>query len=169
MQINGVLSGLTDTTLLGKRAETTTAASRRTGASETERASSPALADVSVVREVLTEYDVHNITPQQFTEMVQKLDDAGVLQEADMQQLGVIRQELDQMGIASDEPVDLVTLFSEKLENLQLQASETSDADAAQSEALAQALSTTQRQLDWLEKLSVMQENRDMLGLDTVA
>src|SRR5687768_8984813 len=49
--------------------------------------------------DILSRYDVTAISPRSFSQLVQELHQAGVLQDADQEQLALLRLELDQQGV----------------------------------------------------------------------
>jgi uncharacterized Zn finger protein len=116
------------------------------------------------VGEILGQYDVSDITPKEFSEMVQKLRNTGCMEEADLRELTQIRSDLDTSGIAADEKVNLLTYYRQRLHTLQSQGSGATESDTAK-----QSMAGVQRRLDWVQKLATMHEASDAVGLDAVA
>jgi hypothetical protein len=163
MQISNIVSGMADATTLGKKSESTAAAAL--GAVKT--ADSQTLSSISTSKasaEILKQYDVTNITPNQFTQMIQKLYKAGTISEKDYQDLSSIRTELENDGVEGDESVNLVELYSNKVSKLQKEMENSQKSSAAQ-----ENLSAGMQKLDWLQKFAVIQANPESAGLDVAA
>src|SRR5688572_6791072 len=62
-------------------------------------------------RSILAGYDLKNISPREFSELVQKLREAGAVSENDYQELAAMRLALDEQGLDPDGPLDLVDFF----------------------------------------------------------
>ena len=77
MQVNSILSGLSDAASLAK-GRTSAAA---TTASHAAAAAAPTVlnGNSAAVRAILAQYDVTDITPNEFSQMTQKLFDAGAI------------------------------------------------------------------------------------------
>jgi hypothetical protein len=158
MQINGIARQLLgplqfDTTSSASPASTTTA----------DAVSSVAETDVASLgpgfHEILSRYDVKNITPGEFSDLVQELHDSGEINDNEFRQLSRIRLELEQAGVGADEPIDLVDFIEDKLRT------QAGDLDAAQTPGSKDATSTsdvtasiaeTKRQLDWVNKFALV-------------
>jgi len=115
MRINGVLSGYSDAAASGRRGESP----------ESGLASVGVLADGATVADnrdtaamvnVLSRYDVTDITPVEFSEMLQQLYDQGAITEQEYQQLAAVRIDLDNEGIGEDESVDLVDFYARMIQ-----------------------------------------------------
>ncbi len=116
------------------------------------------------MRQVVSGYDVTNISPQGFSEMLQKLRQAGTLSDKDYQDLASIRSDLEQGGAAPDQRVNLVDLYTKKLAGIR------GPSAAGQPKAVQQAAATSaQRQLDWMQKFARLHSGQGSTGLDTVA
>jgi len=57
----------------------------------------------SALREILSQYDVRDISPRTFSEMLQRLHRAGVLADSEYQDLSLIRMDLEREGVSPDE------------------------------------------------------------------
>lgn len=127
-------------------------------------------ASVSPLGSILVDYDLHQITPKQFTELLDRLQQADVLTPREHQQLGQLRLELDSAGVKSDEPIDLLSFLGRKLEQLKksLEQAQHSE-DDAQVTALEATLKLTQDQSQWLAKLDAARRERPPAGLDARA
>ena len=163
MQISSVISGLADPATWGKKSE----AGVQAGASalkslEPQVQINPAARKVTA--EILRKYDVTRISPDDFSQMLQKLYKAGALSEKDYQELAAVRMDLEHAGIEPNEPVNMLELYSDKVSKAQKELGATLD-DAARQQRLGPDL----RRLDWLQKFAVIQANPDAVGLDVAA
>ncbi|MGA2798869.1 MAG: hypothetical protein ABSE63_14925, partial [Thermoguttaceae bacterium] len=163
MQISNVISGLADPTTWGKKSETASKAGANAVKSiESQVQASPALQKASV--EILRHYDVTHITPEEFSQMVQKLHNAGALSEKDFQELSAVRGDLENAGVEPDESINILEFYSDKLGKAQKNLGSTLD-DAARQQRLGPDL----RRLDWMQKFAMIQANPDAVGLDMAA
>jgi hypothetical protein len=162
MQINTVRNGLyPDPAAPGARSEPIEAMGQRP-ATTGELSGSPAT-NTSALREILAEYDVKDITPREFSEMLHKMRKSGVVAEDQLKDLSQIRMDLDRDGIDPDESINLVDYYADKLRGQPLGSDATTQSGNAPSpEAL-------KRRLDWLEKLALVQSSPDDAELDAVA
>lgn len=108
----------------------------------------------SLGQEILKGYDVTHITPRQFSEMLQKLRESGVISEEEYLDLTQIRRDLTEAGIEADEPVDLLEFYQKFIRKLQLMQSL---ASTESSDDIQSALQRAERHLTWLEKISTLQ------------
>ena len=161
MQIRSVLAGHPDWTALGGGGDVGEAAGRRPA--ESAPPHGPALKK-SAAAEIISRYDVHSISPLEFSEMVQKLYEAGAISQTELQQLAAIRHDLDAEGLKPEESVDLLGFYVQQIESLQRRM-DPSDGPPKNHEQLGPML----RRLDWVEKLALIQATPDAIGLDEVA
>jgi hypothetical protein len=160
MQISNALPSLADLAQkLGKRAESTDSAAGEPAKASAAKTAPPNTS--AALREILGKYDVTNITPNQFSQLSQKLYEAGVISQKDLQELTSVRGDLDAAGVEPDEPVNLVQFFRDKVQKLQQQS------DAGDPTAGGQ-LSLLLRRLDWLEKFSAVRSRPDGVGMSEV-
>jgi hypothetical protein len=117
------------------------------------------------MRQILAEYDVANISPRAFSEMLQKLRQAGALSEKDFQELASIRLDLDNEGVGPDERVNLLELYAKKLNSIREQR-DANPAAAASRQAMQASL---QHQLEWLQKSAQLHTGASPAGFDTLA
>ncbi len=162
MQISGVSAGYSDSMTLGWHAE----AGLVPGEGEAR------LGDVQIssgnertaaLYEVLRKYDVTDITPTEFTEMLQKLYDTGAISESEMQQLAAVRLDMDTAGVEPDESISLLEFYAEKIEKTQRGLADRNDDEVIPGR---QELGPILRRLDWIEKLALIQSSPDSIGLD---
>lgn len=158
MQVSHVTAGYSDPATLGRFGEAVEAADK-SSANRAAGASSQAAG--SALNTILSRYDVTEISPAQFTEMIQKLYESGTISESELQQLTTIRHDLDTDGVEPDESVNLLEYYARKIEKSQQQSAD-SDAGAAGNQRLSPLL----RRLDWVQKFAVIQSQPDAAGLD---
>ena len=106
----------------------------------------------AAVRAILAQYDVTDITPNEFSQMTQKLYEAGAISQQDLQELNGVRTDLLAAGADSDESVNLVDFYTQKIQATQSQL-KTVDPATQQ-----QQLGPLVRRLDWMEKFKAMKE-----------
>ncbi len=162
VQIANVTAGYSDPARLGKRTELLEAVAGKASALAESIGSAPGGVSAATAQ-ILAKYDVKHITPGEFSEMLQKLRQAGALKDDEFQELSGIRAELESAGVKGDEKVDLVDFYSRKLRQLQRKVEDGSDPAA-----VAQ-LGPTIRRLDWVQKFAVVQSNPGAAGVDVVA
>ena len=163
MQINTVRNGLyPDPTTPGKRNEPIEATGERSATSLSALLSSPS-ATTSALGEILARYDVTDITPREFSEMLHRMHKGGVITEDELKDLSQIRVDLDRDGIDSDESINLVDYYANKLRKQPL------DFDATTLSGDEPSPEVLQRRLGWLEKLALVQSSPDDVELDEVA
>jgi hypothetical protein len=162
MQIHSVLAGYADLTAAARREISEADGGQATeGATTTGRfSSSQAMATMA---EILGHYDVSDISPAEYSEMIQELFEAGVLSQQELQQLAAVRLDLDVEGIDSDESIDLLEFYAEKIRDVQRQLSD-ADPDVPSQPQLAPLL----KRLDWLQKFALIQDAPDSIGLDAI-
>ena len=157
MQIQSVLSGYTDPTTK-RQTELIDAVTGRMVGEGGKSEASASLSVTDTARDILDNYDVTEITPSQFTEMIQRLFDAGAITQQEFEQLATIRLDMDSAGIDPNESVDLLQFYRDKVDQAQRQNSAAEGVPAA----------LIQR-LDWIEKFAMIQGDSDSLGIDTFA
>jgi hypothetical protein len=135
---------------------------------ETATAEANSAAASSTFRQILSQYDVSSITPRQFSEMLQKLHQSGTISDQQYQNLSQIRTELDASGVQSDQEVDLVKFYSQKLNAAQNTAAATQAKTGSSSNGSPPTMSTNQQRLDWLRKVSTIQ-NDPAAGINSLA
>jgi hypothetical protein len=119
-------------------------------------------------REVVSRYDLTSISPHDFSELIQRLHEAGAITPADVQELAQIRLELEQSGADQHEPLDLVRFFQEKLQHLEKELRRQEEQQGA---AIPRdvALRDVLRQIDWVQKLASVDSRARFESLDAVA
>jgi hypothetical protein len=160
MRIGNVLGGYADPAALGKRVETTEGAARR--AVSPAEPGSGGSADSSLVRQILSRYDMSNISPAEFSEMIQNLHQAGAISDGELQELSTVRTDLDADGISANKKIDLTKYYEQKLQEARQQLTGVDDATAQR------RLTPIQRKLDWVQKFALMQSQPDVKGVNAV-
>jgi hypothetical protein len=160
MQISNVIPGLADPTTWGKKSETGfNAGANAVKSIESQGQASQAAQKASV--DILRHYDVTHITPEEFSQMVQKLYKAGTISEKDFQELSIVRGDLENAGVEPDESINILEFYSDKLSKAQKNLGSNLDEAARQ-----QRLGPDLRRLDWMQKFAMIQANPDAVGLD---
>jgi len=118
-------------------------------------------ASPAALRRVLSRYDVTDISPRDFSEMIQRLHDAGAINDGQLHELAAVRLDLDQANVDPDESVDLLDFYVRRIEKVQRRLD---DADGAAGMQLTPLL----RRLQWMEKLAVLHDTTDEMGLDAL-
>jgi hypothetical protein len=163
MQISSVVSGLTDLMSWGKNSEVPSPADKTAiKPAETQAQTDSGVSKVSA--EIIRKYDITSISPDDFSQMLQKLYKAGALSEKDYQELSAVRADLEKQGVEPDERINLLELYSDKVSKAQKQLGTTLDEVARQRQ-----IGPDMRRLDWLQKFAMIQANPDAVGLDVAA
>ncbi len=160
MQISNIISNLADPATWGKNNE----ASPATGENALKSVQVQAQSNLSTRKastEILRKYNVTCISPDDFSQMIQKLYQAGALSEKDYQELSAVRGDLEKKGVEANEPINLLEFYSDKVSKAQKELGDTLDEAAGQ-----QRLGPDMRRLDWLQKFAMIQANPDSAGLD---
>src|SRR4051812_8417533 len=75
-------------------------------------------AQAATYRQILANYDVTDITPQQFSQLIRELHSSGAINDDELHELAGIRFELDRAEISPDEPVNLIDVFSTRVHSM---------------------------------------------------
>lgn len=155
--LRGLLTGITNQTT--KSSDENVASSQKKAATS-DSGTLNALLDVGSSsqavswQEILKDYDLSDITPQQFSKMLQRLRDANLIDDKDFASLSLVRSDLAEAGIESNESVDLLAFYRRFIHRLQM--TESQDASTASASASAR-LEQAQKNLQWLEKVTTLQ------------
>jgi len=163
MKVNTVAAGYPDPAMLGRKEDAgqlSTAGPQKVSESTAAAAKVPA-AELSAV---LSQYDVHEISPTKFSEMLQKLFEVGAISQQELQTLALVRQDLDNAGIEPDEAIDLLDFYLSQIEKTDRRRDD-SEADTAGSQQFGPLL----KRLDWIEKFALIQSSPGTVGLDALA
>ena len=161
MQISQLLAGYPDQASAGKRNDRVESGVSR---SVDQLQPPPTLSNglTAVLRQIAGRYNVTEITPREFSDMLDALHQAGALADEQLQQLARVRVDLDLENIDPDEEVDLVDFYADKLEGLL--RTEEGGLSGGGSPDVVQA----EQLLGWMEKFAVIQASADVLGLDAL-
>jgi hypothetical protein len=164
MQVNNILPSLTNAAALGNR-NSAAAAAGQAGAAAAQGAAGggPSLVGNAAVQTILAQYDLRNITPNEFSQMLQKLSAAGAVSQQDLQELSGIRNDLTAAHVEPDETVNLLDFYTNKVSAAQRQAG---DADTTTQQ---QQISPLLHRLDWLEKINALKTQPEGGGLSALA
>ena len=162
MQISSVAGGLSDAASLAK-GRTSAAASSAANASVPGAPPTVLNSNSGAVRAILAKYDVTDITPNEFSQMVQSLYSAGAISAKDMQDLGGIRTDMLAAGVGGDESLNLVDFYSDKIQQTQSQLASATPA------AQQQQLAPLAHRLDWVEKFKTLKDEPQNGGINALA
>lgn len=166
MQIKSILSRLSNPAKLAGHQEAAEPTSRQS-LEAAGLGSHPSTASLSRLHEILARYDVTDISPQAFSEMLEKLRQAGLLSPNDLQELGQIRIDLKREGIRPDERINLVQWYAKRLKAIQEQSEEL---EQKLGPSGLQALEASIRcRLEWLEKFLAIHRAPDAAMVNTLA
>lgn len=110
--------------------------------------------------ELLSRYDVRNISPRDFSRMVQELRDAGEIDDETFRDLTAVRVELDRAGKPADESLDLVHFLGNRLRDARTEIEVTQQAspdDAAAIKSAKMDAALAAAQLGWVNKFALVQ------------
>jgi hypothetical protein len=160
MNIQRILSGYESGALAPRRNEP------QSSGEPSHDATAPSTQVSSKFREILARYDMRNISPRDFSELVQKLFDSGEIGQAEVQELSLLRLELDKSHADADQPLDLVKLVQDKLRQQEDEINRLNRRRPEQPIDRDAALRLTRRQLEWVEKFASVQAGRFHDALD---
>jgi hypothetical protein len=160
MNIPNVLSGLTDLTSLSKRSDTSVVKTAAGNAAAADASSPPT--PTAAMREIVAHYDMTDISPNDFSKLIQQLSDKGVISQKDSQELSSIRVDMENAGLDPDESVNLLSFYQEKI------AKAKDDAAHAQDGAAQPNLEPFLGKLNWLQKFATARQQGSS-GVNAVA
>jgi len=157
MQISSLLSRQSDPATAGQRPQPVELLSE--GVSENASASgSSGGASSDAVRRIVAAYDVTDITPRSFSEMLQKLRQTGALPDKEYQELAGIRADLENAGIGADERIDLTQFCAERLRQTQ-EEMQTLRQKNGVAPGPGEIEAVMQRRLEWTQKCATIRES----------
>jgi hypothetical protein len=166
MQVKNILSRLSDATRFGQNRDALESVARK-AVDPSGKGAAAASTSTGRLREILAGYDVTNITPKTFSEMLQKLQQSGLLPEKDMQELSQIRTDMEQDGVGTDQSVNLLDIYAKKLKAAEQEASGLADKLAAAD--VQGATTSLRRRLDWLEKFAAIHASPEASTINALA
>ncbi len=158
MQISGLSGSYADSGTVARRSELLAAA---TGKS-TEKASSLANSTEGTTDQlvaVVSQYDITDISPRDFSEMLRELRDSGAITESEYGELAQIRLDMDAEGLDSDESLNLLDFYETAVNRAR------QDEDSEETSVNFEAM---ERRLDWLQKVAILEETPDAAGINTL-
>ena len=159
MQISNVVSGVTDAASATKRAVDASAATATqavgTGSTQTD-------GSISALRDVLTKYDITDISPNEYSSMIQDLYQKGAISKTDFQNLAAVRVDLETAGVDSDQSTNILDFYRQQVAKAQRDAGNTSGAVASQN------MAPMLQRLSWLEKFAAGHAQPDTIGLNAL-
>jgi hypothetical protein len=162
--VKSILSTVSQLGRLGRRSEPPQPAADKSPAATTGTSSATSPPS-DAMRQILAEYDVTNISPRAFSDMLQKLRQAGSLSEKDFQELSSIRLDLEHEGADPDQRVNLAERYAKKLSSIREQR----DANPAAAAARQATQASLERQVEWLQKFAQLRSGTGQAGFDTLA
>lgn len=172
MQIGKMNFGQLATPIFGSRSDQTGAQSGDVPlAAPTDSTTGSSATSTSDYRQILSKYNVSDITPREFSQLIHDLSASGAINDSELQELTSIRFDLDKSGYDADEKVDLVNLFGARLKQLQESSKdagtgvETSDQTPERRQA---NLDASQKQLEWLQKFATLHAESSSESLNTL-
>jgi hypothetical protein len=172
MQISSLQTGAGDPATLGKKTPSLpisgAAASKTTAPAGAAKNST----NNAALTNILSQYDITNISPTEFSAMLRKLHDSGAVSTQEMSNLTQIRGDLDRAGVASNETVNLPEFYQKQLQQLQQSRQAitgTNQAAVAQRSAIGQQIAAVQTRYDWVQKVAAMHDSSGSEGVDLAA
>jgi pyruvate/2-oxoglutarate dehydrogenase complex dihydrolipoamide acyltransferase (E2) component len=165
MKIPSIQTG-PDLTALAKRNEPAAAGAAKPAATAgSAPATAPATAApaTAAMRQILAQYDVTDISPSEFSDMVQQLQQSGYISPQDTKDLAAIRMDLEQAGIDPNQSINLVDFYRERVEKAQEKL------DDNPGSVQQQQLQSQRQRLQWVETLAAGHAHPEDIGLSTTA
>jgi hypothetical protein len=150
---------------LGKRGQTDETGRNQPG----ETPAAAGAETTAAIREIAARYDLTRISPQEFSEMLGKLHEAGALTDQQFQELSQIRVDLDQEHVDPDKTLNLLEFYLAKLRKLQGPLEGLTSSGEAGSPGASPEVAAAERRLQWLEKFAAIQAAPERFGLDAQA
>lgn len=160
MKVPNILSGLGDLASRVKRPDGDSTAAGATAAAANSLALPSAAA---AMRDVVSRYDMTDITPNDFSSMIQQLNARGAVTAKDMQELSSIRADLEAAGVGGDQSVNLQEFYTQRLGKAKTDAAQSPD-PAAQAN-----IQTIAARMTWVEKFAAVRQADGFSGLNATA
>ena len=158
MQVPSILSGASDVAARAKQTQSNAA-----GAAATTAASAALPSTSSAMRDIVSRYDMTDITPNDFSSMIQQLYAKGAVSAKDMQDLSSIRTDLEAAGVGADQSVNLQEFYEQQLGKAKTAAAQSPDPAAA---ANVQAIAA---RMTWVQKFAAVRQEDTSAGMNAVA
>jgi hypothetical protein len=160
MIVPNVLSGLADLTSQVKSSATPAV---KTAAAGKTAAVVPASPSAAAMREILSHYDMTDITPHDFSKLIQQLSDKGAISQKDVQELSSIRVDLENAGVSPDESVNLLEFYQQRIVKAQDGAGNSPDAAAQPN------IDPLVGRLNWVQKFATVRQQGSSSGVNAAA
>ncbi|MGD9126669.1 MAG: hypothetical protein PVH19_04750 [Planctomycetia bacterium] len=157
------IGGYTDPTTAGYAVESSQDQEKKSNVEALLEVLESPTSESRTLRDIANDYDVRSIQPQDFSDMLSRLYDSGVISDEDYQSLSMLRVELDKAGYEIDEPVDLIEFCETKLREIN-EKLEDLDTEKVPEEARK----TIRNQLAWLKKMAILQEEPESTGINAL-
>jgi hypothetical protein len=161
MKIPNILGGASNVASAARQTASNVAGTAGTTAAAA--AGAAPLSSAMAMREIVSGYDMTDITPNDFSTMIQQLYAKGAISAKDMQDLSSIRADLESAGNAADQSVNLEEFYQQRLANAKAAAAQSPDPAAA---ANIQALGA---RMTWVQKFAAVRQTDDSAGVNAVA
>lgn len=167
MQINGLLRS-TAPSAVSSGGDTVASATGGSGSGS----SGPPQKVSSTFREILSRFDMKNISPREFTEMIQSLHSSGAITEEQYRELSLIRLELDEAKVDPNEQIDLLDFYGQRMAEQQKEferLAKRAERNPEIATNLESSLSGMTRRLEWVQKFAAINTRTDVGSLDAMA
>jgi hypothetical protein len=158
MQITGLSAGYSDSGAVGRRNELLEAVTGK-GREQNSQAAGGLNARMEELKGIVSQYDLTDMTPRDFSEMLRELRDAGALTESEYSELGQIRLDMDIENLDPDDSLNLLEFYGKSVDRAR---------GGSESDMASTMLASMERCLNWLEKVAVLQESPDAAGLNAL-
>jgi hypothetical protein len=163
MQVSNILSSLANAASLTKPNPATTPAASNPVVAAAPAAAGLSSSSAAAVRSVLSKYDMTDISPSDFSQMIQQLYQSGGISQQNLQELNAIRTDLESAGVGPEESVNLIDFYTQKIASVQSQS------DLTGTPAEQQQITPLMQRLDWLQKFNAMKAQPDSANLSALA
>jgi hypothetical protein len=163
MNVPNVLGGLADlTSQVGNSAASVVKMASAGKAAAVALTAPPT--PTAAMREILSQYDMTDITPSDFSKLIQQLSAKGTISKQDAQELSSIRVDLENADIGSNESVNLLDFYQQKIAKFQAAAANSPDPVAAKA-----SLDVLVGKLNWLQKFATVSPQGGAGGVNAEA
>ncbi len=114
---------------------------------------------LSAQADLLARYDLRQITPREFSQLIEQLHQRGLISREERELLWQLRLQLDAQGVGADEPLDLVQWLKDQLR----QAVRKQTSPWEDHPQLAQRVQQLQAQLSWVQKFQLLRQQSSQL------
>jgi hypothetical protein len=161
MKIPNIFGGTSNVASGAKQAAGNVASAA--GATGAAASAAAPLSSSSAMRDIVSRYDMTDITPNDFSTMIQQLYAKGAVSAKDMQDLSSIRADLESAGIAADQAVNLQEFYQQRMSSAKASAAQSPDPAAA---ANIQALAA---RMTWVQQFAAVRQSNEPTGVNAVA